>query len=147
MTADEVKHEFGGTTLQQAEGFDLDVTQIEIPLVAPQGNRTYNLLHVVRPPTTKEWKDYDAAQSTIKAGGRDVKVKTSTLAARERLWDAIALCVVGYRKDGKPLVCEGKDWKRRVPILHKSQAIRELGNVWAQEEDDEKNSVTESDEH
>jgi|GEM_PF-6489181 len=132
---------------QLAAGFDLDETEVVIILKAEQRGKIFTLKHYLRRPTAKQWKEYQEAINKYKTGGRDIEVKDRTLAARERLWSEVIIRVEGYTKAGQPLDCSGEDWKRRMDILHKSQAIVKLGQVWAPnaDEDTEKNFETTSD--
>ena len=121
------------------DGFDLDEEIIVVRLAAEQKGKVYSLKHHLRVPTAKQWKEYQGNTSKLKAGGREPDLKDHTLAAREKLWGEIVVRVEGYIKGGKPLACEGEDWKRRVWVIHKGLAISELIKVW-QPEGDEKNS-------
>ena len=126
-------------------GFDLDENVVVVVLKAEQGGKIHLLKHHLREPSPKQWKEYQAAANKYKAGRRDIEIKDCTLAAREKLWNEIAIKVEGYRKGGKPLECSGEQWKRDMRVLHKSQAIVQLGQVWAPDEEREKNFETTSD--
>lgn len=139
------KLEIGKKNEGVAEGFNVQEKTVEILLHAKQSGKTYDLLHVLNEPTPKQWKEYQAAANKFKTDSRTVQIQNTTLGAQEKLWNEIAVRVEGYNDGEKPLECAGENWRRLVSILHKSQAIRALGEVWFGDEDEEKNSGTASD--
>jgi len=135
---------------RQEESFGFDVTEAqehEIRIGGKLNGKRYTVLHVLRDPTPKQWKNYEAETSCLKPKRGQPEFRDRSLAAREKLWNEIVVRVEGYRKAGEPLECQGEQWKQLIPILHKSAAIRDLGEIWneGEDDDDEKNSETASD--
>ncbi len=126
--------------------FDLDEDIFDIPLQVKRKGRVYTLKHRLRAPSARQWKDFQRNVSRRKKDRSDNSPEPRMLEASEKLWGEIAVSVEGYGLGGKKLDCSGEDWKKRIDILHKFQAVQELGNVWVADEDDIKNSESASDE-
>jgi len=115
-------------------GFDLGTKEIRIPLIAKQEGREYRLIHVLREPTMEEWIAFQKESIGITFKGRKIDWKDTTIESRVKLYDKIALSCEGYVENGQPLDTSGDGWKAKIPVLHKSLVIAELGSVLVEEE-------------
>lgn len=89
-----------------------------------KGDRVVVVTHYFRPPSSDDWFDYFRGTSQLGLSkGRDV-VEVSAVGQEkdEELWEKLVLEVEGYRVGGKNLM-ELEDWKTRVPLPHKLNAV------------------------
>ncbi len=124
-------------TVKTEQTFDVGVQEIIVPLKAKQGEAMVRLVHVLRPASSSELKEYNRLQSETEIKRRKVKFKGSSLDAAEYLWNKTIRRIEGYSFNGKPLM-EEENWQAMVPLMHKETAIREaFGEVYAESDEDD----------
>ncbi len=114
-------------------GFELDLDQTEVVLTAPQGGVSYKLKHILRQPTSYEWKEYDRRSASLHRG--KAGLENNILEAREWLYNKVVQRLEGYTFQGGALSPDTPNWKDKVPVLHKSQVIGRLGEVYLEEDE------------
>jgi hypothetical protein len=104
--------------------FDLSVKEVFFRVVEERGGKRITVVHYFRSPTSEDWFSYFGGVNRLGLSkGRDT-VEFSA-AAQERdveLWETLVTKVEGYVVAGQNLM-EFSDWKAKVPIPHKLNAI------------------------
>jgi hypothetical protein len=89
-----------------------------------RGDRVVVVTHCFRSPSSEDWLEYFRGMSQLGLSkGRDiVELSAAGQEKDEELWEKLILRVSGYAVSGKNLM-ELEDWKARVPLTHKLNAV------------------------
>jgi len=120
-------------------GFLVDIDEARIVLVAEQNGQEYRLAHILRQPTSSEWKEFDRKLSKIISRGRKVTTENSPLQAKEWLYNLLIQRVEGYLSSAGKELQDISGWKEKIPVTHKQQVVDYFDRVYVQEGDAEKN--------
>ena len=121
-------------------GFQVGLREREVNLTATQNGENFELKHILKYPTEKDWIDYERLSIETKGKGRKTTVRPQILAARIKLYDSLVIRVDGYvdarEKPPTELSISSPDWKSQIPAMHKSTVIDSFGEVSETEEDE-----------
>jgi hypothetical protein len=104
--------------------FDLSLKEVFFTVREVRKDQKFLLKHVFRPPTLEDWVDYHKGTSQLGLSkGRDTIEMSNVRQERDEwLWDLLIVRVEGYIWKGKPIT-ESKDWKAKIPLSHKLEAV------------------------
>ena len=104
--------------------FELALKKCYFKVREEKGDRVVVVTHNFRPPSSEDWFDHFRGTSQLGLSkGRDViEMSASGQERDEELWERLVLDVEGYQISGRPLM-EYADWKSRVPLTHKLNAV------------------------
>ena len=104
--------------------YDLSLEECFFTIREVRGDQKFLLKHVFRVPTLDDWVDYHKGTSQLGLSkGRDTIEMSNVRQERDQaLWETLIVKVEGYLWKGKPIT-EQKDWKERIPLAHKLEAI------------------------
>ena len=126
-------------------GFELAVQEERIILYREQNGQTFELVHVLRRPSTSEEKEWDRRRVGHVRKGRQVRFEDRTLEADAWLWSQLVRRVEGYTLFGKPLMEATEEdlkrftaefgipvqsWRDLVPLQDRREAVERLLGIW-----------------
>jgi len=124
--------------------FDLSMKECFFRVKEIRGDRKILLKHVFRLPTLDDWFTYFRGASQLGLSkGRDVFELSNMMQERdEELWATLILRVEGYFVNKQPLM-EFEDWKDKLPISHKLEAVSGFQFFWREDAPSEESLITE----
>jgi len=104
--------------------YDLSLKECFFTIREVRGDQKFLLKHVFRVPTFEDWVDYHKGASQLGLSkGKDVIEMSNVRQERDQgLWETLIVKVEGYLWKGKPIT-EQKNWKERIPLGHKLEAV------------------------
>lgn len=104
--------------------FELALKKCYFKVREEKGDRVLVVTHHFRPPFSEDWFDFFRGTSQLGLSkGRDViEMSNAGQEKDEEFWEKLILEVEGYQINGRPLM-EFPEWKSKVPLTHKLNAI------------------------
>jgi len=104
--------------------YDLSLKECFFTIREIRGDQKFLLKHVFRVPTLEDWVDYHKGTTQLGLSkGKDIIEMSNVRQERDAwLWETLVVKVEGYLWKGKPII-ESKDWKEKIPLGHKLEAI------------------------
>ena len=104
--------------------YDLSLKECFFTIREIRGDQKFLLKHVFRVPALEDWVDYHkgASQLGLSKGKDTIEMSNVRQERDQALWERLIVKVEGYLWKGKAIT-EQKDWKERIPLGHKLEAI------------------------
>lgn len=104
--------------------YDLAKKEVFFVVTAIRGEKKIRLKHWFRQPTLQDWVFYHKARGYIglSTGKNTFEFSNVMQEEDEAFWKTLIVRVEGYHFKGKDLM-ELEDWKDRVPLSHKLNAV------------------------
>ena len=104
--------------------YDLSLEECFFTIREVRGDQKFLLKHVFRVPTFEDWVEYHKGTAQLGLSkGRDTIEMSNVRQERDTwLWEELIVKVEGYLWKGKPIT-ESKDWKEKIPLAHKLEAV------------------------
>lgn len=104
--------------------YDLSLEECFFTIREIRGDQKFLLKHVFRVPTLEDWVEYHKGTSQLGLSkGKDTIEMSNVRQERDTwLWEELVVKVEGYLWKGKSIT-ELKDWKEKIPLAHKLEAV------------------------
>jgi hypothetical protein len=104
--------------------YDLSLEECFFTIREIRGDQKFLLKHVFRVPTFEDWVEYHKGTAQLGLSkGRDTIEMSNVRQERDAwLWETLVIKVEGYLWKGKSII-ESKDWKEKIPLGHKLEAV------------------------
>ena len=104
--------------------YDLSLEECFFTIREVRGDQKFLLKHVFRVPALEDWVEYHKGTSQLGLSkGRDTIEMSNVRQERDTwLWEELIVKVEGYLWKGKSIT-ESKDWKEKIPLAHKLEAV------------------------
>lgn len=122
--------------------YDLSAKERFFRVTETRGSRKVTVQHFFRLPTLQDWEKYFRGSSPLGLSrGRDTLEFSGAVQERNlELWESLIEKVEGYEFDGVNIMTL-EDWKEKIPVSHKSEAVGGFLNTWRREDDIEEATV------
>lgn len=104
--------------------YDLSLKECFFTIQEVRRDSKFLLKHVFRVPTLEDWIEYHKGSSQLGLSkGRDTIEMSNVRQERDQFfWETLIVKVEGYLWKGKDFM-EQKDWKEKIPLGHKLEAV------------------------
>ena len=127
-------------SFEEVDEIDLGVSSVELRFEAVQDAKATIIVFTFKQPEPTDYMKYSRITArmqlvrTKQRGVSAIKVP-ATIAPMVELFDKLIEKVVGYQYEEKPLM-DAEDWRGKIDLYHKREAIRELFGTTLQEEEE-----------
>lgn len=118
--------------------FDLSLKECFCKVQETRGDKKIVLTHVFRSPTLEDWTFYfkGTTQLGVSKGRDTVEMSNVSQEKDSLLWEDLIVRVEGYKVKGED-VMSLDDWKERIPLSHKLEAVSGFMLFWREDVPDE----------
>lgn len=122
--------------------FDLSLKECICKVQETRGDKKIVLTHVFRSPTLEDWTYYfkGTTQLGVSKGRDTVEMSNVSQEKDTLLWEDLIVRVEGYKVKGED-VMSLDDWKERIPISHKLEAVSGFMLFWREDVPDDANLI------